>query len=234
MKAFALPMLITSAFFASVFSDVKPVQKTKILVDNSRLTYNVNEDKKLDGAYFVENTNRKVWLRGTYKENTRAGNWYAFNSDGSTFVRYNYDLNKLIALDTVALKKAEISITDKNPDAAKNGSVVLPICSIDQYSSLLGEAAKAQFPKEIVVYNSPIDINIIAKVKSKTDVSYIITYQHKNNWYSYQLKEKDMDFKIDWIPSTYDGKDVEAEFKVATKIVFTNNGTEKQRFVWNY
>ena len=234
MKTFLYPILISGAFIAYIFNPITSVQKTKILSDNSRLTYNVNEKNKLDGAYFVENTDRNIWIRGTYKEEQRSGNWYAFNSNKSVFMRYNYDLKKMLYLDTIAMKKVDITITDKNSDLAKNASAPLPICSIDQYSSLLGEAAKANYPKEVITYNQPIELTIIATVKSAKDVKYVASYTHKGTMYAYNINTKNLDFQIDWFPSSYEGKDVEAEFKVQTKIEFSNMGTGRQRFVWNY
>jgi hypothetical protein len=234
MKAIAFPIIITGALIAAIINPGEIVQKTKVLADNSRLTYNINEKNKLEGAYFVENTQKNIWLRGTYKEEKRSGNWYAFNNDKTVFLRYSYDLKKLLYLDTVAIKKAEIDITDKDPEAVKNASVPLPICSIDQLGSLLGEAAKSTYPKEIIMYNQPIDLTITATIKSATNVSYTAAYTYKGENFAYVINSKKLDLDINWIPSTYNGKDVEATFKFATKIMFFANGTDRQRFIWNY
>lgn len=230
MKAITLPLIITGALIGTLFTEI--TQKTKILSDNSRVTYNVNEKNKLEGAYFVENTNRDIWIRGAYKDNQRIGNWYTFNSDKTVALRYNYDLKKILFLDTIALKKAEITITD--PNANGNGSVVLPICSIDQYLSVLKAAAKSIFPKEQIVYNKEIPIEIIATVKSSDDVIYTISYKINDKMYAFDIKNKDIDFDIEWIPSSYNGKNLEAEFSVKSSLLFSDNGSDKQRFKWNY
>lgn len=230
MKAITLPLIITGALIGTLFTEI--TQKTKTLSDNSRVTYNVNEKNKLEGAYFVENTNRDIWIRGAYKDNQRIGNWYTFNSDKTVALRYNYDLKKILFLDTIALKKAEITITD--PNANGNGSVVLPICSIDQYLSVLKAAAKSIFPKEQIVYNKEIPIEIIATVKSSDDVIYTISYKINDKMYAFDIKNKDIDFDIEWIPSSYNGKNLEAEFSVKSSLLFSDNGSDKQRFKWNY
>ncbi len=234
MKAIALPIILTGALIASIINPSETVQKTKILSDNSRLTYNLNDKNKLEGAYFVENTQRNIWLRGTYKEEKRAGNWYAFNSDKTVFMRYNYDLKKLLYLDTVAIKKAEITILDKNDEVAKGASVLLPVCSIDQFVSLLGEAAKAGFPKENIIYSKPTPVTITATVKSAKDVKYAVVYDFRGTNFTFEINKKDLDFPIDWIPSTYNGKDVEAEFKVFATLVFDPDPSQTRRFKWNY
>ncbi len=234
MKAIAFPIMITGALIAAIINPGETVQKTKILSDNSRLTYNLNEKNKLDGAYFVENTQRNVWLRGAYKEEKRAGNWYAFNSDKTVFLRYNYDLKKLLFIDTVAIKKAEITILDKSDEVAKGASILLPVCSIDQYVSLLGEAAKAGYPKDNIIYNKPTLVTITATVKSAKDVKYAVVYNFRGSNYTYNINNRDLDFPIDWIPSTYNGKDVEAEFKVSTSLVFDADPSQTRRFKWNY
>ena len=97
----------------------------------------------------------------------------------------------------------------------------------------MGELAKSTFPKEQITYNKPFDATITAKVKSRTDVTYSIEYSFNGFKYAYPISTKKLDFDIDWIPSTYNGKDVEAEFKVATQLVFYPSDG-KQRFIWNY
>lgn len=230
MKAITLPLLITSALIATFVKEI--TQKTKILADDSRVTYNVNEKNKLEGAYFIENTSRNVWIRGSYKENQRVGNWYAFNNDKTVFLRYNYDLKKILFIDTVALKRAEITIIDKNADG--NESIVLPICSIDQYISIIKEAAKASFPKEQIIYNKVLPIEIIATVKSSKEVTYTISYKINGNNYAYDINNKNIDFDIDWIPASHNGKNLEAEFTIQSTLLFSSEKSEKQRFKWNY
>lgn len=234
MKAIAFPIFITGALIAAIINPGDTVQKTKILADNSRITYNVKEKNKLEGAYFIENTDKTIWMRGTYKDEKKSGNWYAFNNDKTVFMRYNYDLKKLLYLDTVAIKKAEISITDKNEEAAKNASVPLPICSIDQYVSIMGEAVKAGFPKDNIIYSKPTDVTIVATIKSAKDIKYSAVYNFRGTNLTFEINNKDLDLNIDWIPSTYNGKDVEAEFKVNTKIEFDPNPSQTRRFKWNY
>lgn len=230
MKTITLPLLITSALIATVITEI--TQKTKILSDNSRVTYNVNDKNKLEGPFFIENTSRNIWIRGSYKDNKRVGNWYAFNNDKTVFLRYNYDLKKIVFLDTAALKNAEITITDKNANG--NGTVALPICSIDQYLSILNEAAKASFPKEQIIYNKVLPIEIIATVKSNEDINYTISYKINGNLYAYDINNKNIDFDIDWIPSSHNGKNLEAEFTVKSSLLFSSESSEKQRFKWNY
>ncbi len=233
MKNLILPFVVTGSMLAAVFNNTPADKKTKTLPDNSKLTYNVDDKNNLSGAYLVENPQKSVTLRGVYTENKRTGNWYCFNNNQTMFMRYNYDAKKVLFIDTVALKKAEITITDKDPEALKNASVPLPIFSIDQMVSLLGESAKAGYPKDLVVYNQPIDINIVATIKSKNDVSYRATYMYNNKVYAFALKTAAIPVDIEWIPSMYNGKEIEAEFKIPTKITFDPE-SDKQRFIWNY
>lgn len=231
MKAITLPLIITGALVAAIFN---PVQKTKTLSDDSKLTYNINDNNKLEGAYFIENTDKNVWIRGSYKNDERSGNWYGFNNNKTVFIRYNYDLKKLLYIDTVAIKKIELTIVSKDPEAVKNAPAPLPICSIDQIVSLLGERAKAAYPKDMIVYNKPTDVDIVARVKSADDVKYYVNYSIRGNNYSAEINTKNLDFDIDWIPSTYNGKVVEAEFKIPTQLIFSADASRRQRFTWNY
>jgi antitoxin component YwqK of YwqJK toxin-antitoxin module len=60
-------------------------QKTTTLSDQTKVVYAMNDSKKLDGVYSVVKDDNKVFLRGIYKDNARAGNWYAFNNSGNVF-----------------------------------------------------------------------------------------------------------------------------------------------------
>lgn len=227
--------ILSVAFFGTIglsFKAIDTIQKEAKLIDNSKVTYHIDENNKMEGAYSVQNTKNDVVMRGSYKDDRRTGNWYCFNDNKSMFLRYNYDQKKLLYIDTVAIKKAEITIIDKDTEVVKGASITVPICSIDQYVSLLKTEIIDTFPQNQMKYNGATDIEIVAKVDANGLAKYNVNYFFEGSKKSLLLSGKSKAFKIDWVPAMYNDKGVAAEFKVATQITFAN-GDGHRRFNWN-
>lgn len=231
MKNLILSSLVLGASLVS-FTLINSVQKEVKLIDDSKLIYNVNEKNELHGAYSVLNTKETVTIRGSYTDNKRTGNWYCFNNDKSMFLRYNYDQKKILFIDTVAIKKAEIVIVDKNPEAVKNSSISVPVCPIDQYLSIMKKEITESFPPPHMEYTGPTQIEIVAKVDANGQAKYQANYIFDKIKRSISISGKNKAFTIDWIPAMYDGKGIASEFKVATEVSFSNADGHK-RFNWN-
>lgn len=231
MKNLTLSLVILGGML-SAFTAIDLVEKEVTLLDNSKLIYHVNEKNEMQGAYSVQNPKNDITLRGSYTANKRTGNWYCFNNDKSIFLRYNYDLKKILFIDTVAIQQAEIVIIDKNPEAVKNASISVPVCAIDQYISFLKQEIIDVFPTNQMQYTAPTDIQIVAKLDTKNQVKYEVNYVFDRSKKTFYISGKNKAFTIDWIPAMYNGEVVASEFKVATQISFTSENGHK-RFNWN-
>ncbi len=231
MKNLILSSLVLGASLFS-FTLIDGIQKEVKLIDDSKLIYHVNDKNELHGAYSVQNTKDNVTIRGSYTDNKRTGNWYCFNNDKSLFLRYNYDQKKILFIDTTAIKKAEIVIVDKNPEAVKNASISVPVCPLDQYVSFLKKEISDVFPQPHMQYATPTSLEIVAKVDANGQAKYQVNYIFDKIKRSISVSGKSKAFVIDWVPAMYEGKGVASEFKVATEISFSNNDGHK-RFNWN-
>ncbi|RZL55129.1 MAG: hypothetical protein EOO93_19490, partial [Pedobacter sp.] len=185
--------------------------KKAILNDGSKVDYTIDENKLLNGAYSVSSTDNKVWLRGSYKDNKRVGNWYCFNSDGAVALRYNYDLKKVIAIDDKMAAKIKFVLNDKDQNVVEKATVPVPICSIDQYLSLFNEQIYSIIGREQKNRPKEIPVDIVANIDSKGSVSYKLAYSLNGYNYSTKLIIKEKMYELDWSPSTYDGKIISAE-----------------------
>lgn len=231
MKNLILSSLVLGASLFS-FTLIDGIQKEVKLIDDSKLIYHVNEKNELHGAYSVQNTKDNITIRGSYTDNKRTGNWYCFNNDKSLFLRYNYDQKKILFIDTTAIKKAEIVIIDKNPEAVKNASISVPVCPLDQYVSFLKKEISDVFPQPHMQYATPTSLEIVAKVDANGQAKYQVNYIFDKIKRSISVSGKSKAFVIDWVPAMYEGKGVASEFKVATEISFSNNDGHR-RFNWN-
>jgi len=226
--------ILTSVSIIAIlgFSGMLLLEKKTTLSDFSTLTYNVGEDKKLDGPYTVESPEKKTWLRGSYKGDNRSGNWYCFNSSGRVFLRYNYDQKKLVQLDTTAMKNVQVNILVESVEAKENASIPVPICSMDQYMSLFGSQIARIFDKEVNLPSNEIEMAVVASLDTKDRVSYKLEYNLGKTTFSAPLKMQETKFDLAWVPASYNGKSIPSEFIV--KSIYKKGADEKYRFKWNY
>lgn len=230
MKTLFLSIMVFA--LVGISSKVLLEEKKATLVDFSTVTYYLNENKKLDSAYTIENREKKVWLRGSYKESERTGNWYCFNSDGKVFLRYNYNLNKLLFLDTNAMKNVDVNILDDNKDIQDKASIPLPICSMDQYVSLFGSQIGNILSKDNSIVTADVPIEVVANLDRKGRVDYHLAYLVGNLTINTPLKLQETKFDVLWLASTYEGKIIPSEFRVKT--IFKRGAASNMRFKWNY
>jgi len=209
-------------------------QKTTSLSDATKVVYAMNDAKKLDGVYSVMKDDDKVLLRGVYKDNARAGNWYAFNDNGKVFLRYNYDLNKLVYLDTLSINRLSVNVNTPDPTAKEKASIPVPIASIDQYISLLGTELKRMILRENKNADGTLDVELTTNIDKKGRANYEASYFADGLKVVKRLVIAEKGFDIDWIPSSYNGQNYASTFTVKARIDFTQKPGIKQRFIWVY
>lgn len=201
-----------------------------LLADESKVVYNMSDDKKLNGAFSISKEEKLV-LRGSYKNNKRVGNWYCFNPDGTVYLRYNYDQKKLVALDTARVARAVVEIPGAKGDAS-SASIPVPVCSIDQYVSLLG----AEFRRLVLAENGTAEgivaVELVANVAPNGKAAYVANYSADGVTMTKRLKPADKLFDIEWLPATHGGEKMAAVFKVNMSVDLSNSASGRQRFRW--
>jgi len=222
------------ALFAAVQFSNAQEQKTSILSDQTKVVYAMNDSKKFEGAYSVLKDEDKIFLRGVYKDNSRSGNWYAFNNNGDVFLRYNYDLKKLLFLDTVSINRIKVDIDANDPVVKEKASIPVPIASIDQYISLLGTELKRVVLKENKSADGTLDADLVTNIDQNGKATYEAHYVADGIPVTKRLIIAEKAFNIDWIPSSYNGKNYAAAFSVKARIDFAQKPGIKQRFIWVY
>jgi hypothetical protein len=209
-------------------------EKSVSLSDQTKVVYAINTSKKLDGAYSVMKDQDNVFLRGVYRNNERAGNWYAFNTDGKVFLRYNYDLKKLLFLDTTSVNRLRVDIDTKDPEIKQKASIPVPITSIDQYISLLGTELKRVVKTENKNADGTLEADLITKIDKNGRPTYQAQYLADGILVTKKLIISEKGFDIDWIPASYNGVNYPSTFSVKARINFTEKPGIKQRFIWVY
>jgi len=209
-------------------------QKNSVLSDQTKVVYAMNDLKKIEGAYSVLKDEDKVFLRGVYKDNLRVGNWYAFNDNGNVFLRYNYDLKKLLFLDTVSVNRIKVEITATDPVVKEKASIPVPIASVDQYISLLGTELKRVILKENKSADGILDADLVTNIDKNGKATYEARFVADGIPVTKRLIIAEKAFNIDWIPSSYNGTNYASVFSVKARIDFAQKPGIKQRFIWVY
>ncbi|WP_316797096.1 hypothetical protein [Pedobacter agri] len=219
---------------SSVLLSTANAQKTIILSDQTKVVYAMNDSKKIEGIYSVLKEEDKVFLRGAYKDNVRVGNWYGFNDDGKVFLRYNYDLKKLLFLDTTSINRLKVEIDSKDPEIKEKASIPVPIISIDQYISLLGTELKRVVKTENKNADGTLEADLITKIEKNGKPNYQAQYLADGILVTKKLMVSEKGFDIDWIPASYNGVTYPSTFSVKARINFSEKPGIKQRFIWVY
>jgi hypothetical protein len=208
-------------------------QKSVILSDQSKLVFNSPDSKRLDGPYIVS-SNDKVFLRGVYKNDMRTGNWYAFNENEKLFMRYNYDLKKILFVDTTSIGRLNINIASSDPVVKEKASIPVPISSIDQYVSLLGAELKRIILKENKNAQGALTADLITNIDKNGRPTYYATYPANGVLAKTRLFVAEKNFNLEWIPASYNGETYASSFSVKAKIDFGQEIPGRQRFQWVY
>ncbi|RZK25061.1 MAG: hypothetical protein EOO43_06485 [Flavobacterium sp.] len=229
-----MKILFTSSLIVGLAAALfTTIEKTGSLVDQSKVTYNITEDKKLSGPFIIEDVSKVTRLRGSYADNRRSGDWYCFDQTGKVVLRYNYTANKLLSLDQNSVAALEIKVLDKDADVATNARIPIPICSVEQYMKLLVEELKDQIPPKDRAEKSTISADITAMVDQNGSAKYTALYYLKGVEYKANLYTKDKLFNVEWLPAKYNDKTYKSEVKFSTTFELDPNGFQR-RFVWNY
>jgi hypothetical protein len=229
-----MKIILTSSLIVGLATVLfSTIEKSGILVDQSKVTYNITEDKKLSGAYIIQDAANVLRLRGSYTDNQRSGDWYCFDQTGKMVMRYNYTANKLVSLDQTSLSSLEIKVMDKDPDVATNARIPIPICSVEQYKKLLIEELKDQIPAKERAEKANVTADITAMVDQNGSAKYTALYYLKGIEYKANLYTKDKLFNLEWLPAKYNDKTYKSEVKFSATFDIDPNGFNR-RFVWNY
>jgi hypothetical protein len=209
------------------------VEKAGLLSDKSKVVYNLSDNNQLNGVFAIYQED-KLFLRGKYKENIRSGDWYCFNPDGSVFLRYNYDLKKLIALDSISISKATVVIKSADKKTRESARIPIPVCSIEQYVSLLGTDFKRNLLRENKEAAGSLSVDLVATIDKVGKAYYVGKYVVDGINTQKKINVNEKLFNIEWIPASYEGKPLTSTFTVNMKFDMSDDPTKRQRFIWNY
>ncbi|KQC01164.1 hypothetical protein [Pedobacter sp. Hv1] len=227
-----MKILLTTSLVLSL-SFVSFIEKTAMLIDQSKVTYQIGENKKLNGLYTIEDQQKNIRIRGNYKENKRIGDWYCFDAKGQTVLRYNYTTQKILTLDQESIATVDIKVLSNDTEVNDNATVAIPICSIDQYKKILIAELKDQMPPKDKSEAAKVTASITALVDKDGKAKYIATYILDQVTHQSTLFLKDKVFNIEWLPAKYKGQSYSAEVKFETAFkIDPSAGT--RRFIWNY
>lgn len=226
-------LLVTSLLIGAGVVIINSVEKTGTLVDNSKVTYNITEDKKLDGPIQVTDNDKVVRLTGMYTANKRSGNWYCFDKNGKLALRYNYTAGKLVALEQEAFSSVDIKVMDRDPEVVKNARIPVPICDLEQYKKIMLAELEDQIPPKERAAKARVNAEITAMIDASGEAKYVALYSINNVEHKATLFLKDKVFTINWLPAELNGKTYRSELKFSGVFDIDPSNLNK-RFIWNY
>jgi hypothetical protein len=219
---------------ASTYSQEKAIkQKSTLLFDGSKLTYNVLASNKQikQGELFIEQGNDNVLLKGSYNDDQRSGKWSFFNKNYKLYLSYNYDLKKVTYFDINTVIDVNVQVFTPDSTEAKEASMPLPLYSIDGYRALMLNLAQASIFTQRDALIKDLPIKISAHIDKDGNAKYVAIYNLSGKEIKTELKLPETTFKLEWLPSKYQGKKFDSEFVISD--VLHPNDSGYRRFYWN-
>ncbi|MFT3903232.1 MAG: hypothetical protein QM727_08660 [Niabella sp.] len=230
---------ITTVFFLSLFSITAKAQTLKehkqVLLTGDVIYYTTQYDV-VSGIFRVNNRiDNNDLVQGNYVEGERKGIWYFFNYDKTLFLRYNYDVNKIMFIDNKALANIEVKILTDDKDAQTNASVPVPLWSFDNFYMLSTENAKKAIDNDHRKRLKNRDLKIKVLIDIAGQAKYYVMYNLNNTSYQKEFTINDKMLDIRWLPSTFKDARHPSEVVFLTRINETVNESESghRRINWS-
>jgi hypothetical protein len=209
-----------------------PKERKKVLFEDTELIYTVTEKNEKNGPVFIKDSKKdKTFLKGLNAQDKPSGKWYFYNEDGSLESHYNFDMNKLLYIDTAYLKKIDVKILDKDPEIVQNASIptllypshlLLKLISNDVQISDADFGGKNQLPIKLTVI-----------IQATGDTEYYVEYAVGNLFTKKKVVLTTKFLDNIWIPSHYKNKNTKSSFTINTSIN-SDYKAGHRKFNWTY
>lgn len=228
-------ILFVSIFFGSslVYAQILKEHK-QYLLDGNVINY-TTQYETLSGVFLVtKGVEKKEIIRGNYLNGKKKGNWYYFNYDGTLFLRYNFDSNKVYSLDAKSLTTFSVKI-NASDDLKTLASVPIPLWSFDSFYVLATEYATKAVESKHLSRLSNKDVAIIADVSDDGRAKYYVSYKLDNKEIKKEFIIIDRVLEIDWLPAIYKDQKFSSMITFKTKLNTnqSNNDGGHKRMNWN-
>lgn len=210
-----------------------PKEKKKVIDENTEFIYTVTDKNEKNGAvYIIDTKQNKTYLKGTNTNNQPAGKWYFYNEDGTLESHYNFDLKKLLYIDSAYLKKIEVGIIDKNQEVVQNASI--PILLYPSHLLLKQISHDVQIPSEDFNGQSSLAVKLKASIQVNGDVEYFVEYMTGKKLVERKVVLTTKELAHIWIPAQYKGKSIKSSFAINTSLSNDESKVGHRKFTWNY
>lgn len=206
-------ILLTSGIVAAQ----TPKEKRKVLFENTELIYNVTEKNEKNGLVLIKNLKEdKTYLKGFNTNDKPSGKWYFYNENGTLESHYNFDLNKLLYIDSTYLKKIDVAILDKDPEIVQNASIPTLLYPSHLFLKLI--ANDVQIPEGAFEGRNQIPIKLTVIIETDGESEYFIEYAQGNLYTKRKIVITTKFLDNIWIPSHYKTKNIKSSFTINTMI----------------
>jgi hypothetical protein len=209
-----------------------PKERKKVLFEDTELTYTVTDKNEKNGPVFIKDSKKdKTYLKGLNAQDKPSGKWYFYNEDGTLESHYNFDMNKLLYIDSAYLKKIEVKILDKDPEIVQNASIPTLLYPSHLLLKLISndvQISDADFGGKNLL---PIKLTVI--ISDNGDTEYYVEYAVGNLFTKKKVVLTTKFLDNIWIPSHYKNKNIKSSFTINTSIN-SDYKAGHRKFNWTY
>lgn len=209
-----------------------PKEKRKVLYENTELIYTVTEKNEKNGIILIKNLKEdKTYLKGFNTNDKPSGKWYFYNENGTLESHYNFDLNKLLYIDSAYLKKIDVAILDKDPEIVQNASIPTLLYPSHLFLKLI--ANDVQIPEEDFEGRNQIPVKLTVIIETNGKAEYFIEYSVGNLFTKKKVVLTTKSLDNIWIPAHYKTKNIKSSFEINTSIN-SDSKAGHRKFTWDY
>jgi hypothetical protein len=209
-----------------------PKERKKVLFEDTELIYTVTDKNEKNGPVFIKDSKKgKTYLKGLNAQDKPSGKWYFYNEDGTLESHYNFDLKKLLYIDSAYLKKIEVAILDKDPEIVQNASIPTLLYPSHLFLKLI--ANDVQIPNADFAGKNQLPIKLTVIIQANGDTEYYIEYAVGNLFTKKKVVLTTKFLDTIWIPSHYKNINIKSSFTINTSIN-SDYKAGHRKFTWTY
>jgi len=209
-----------------------PKERKKVLFEDTELIYTVTDKNERNGPVFIKDSKKgKTYLKGLNAQDKPSGKWYFYNEDGTLESHYNFDLKKLLYIDSAYLKKIEVAILDKDPEIVQNASIPTLLYPSHLFLKLI--ANDVQIPNTDFAGKNQLPIKLTVIIQANGDTEYYIEYAVGNLFTKKKVVLTTKFLDTIWIPSHYKNINIKSSFTINTSIN-SDYKAGHRKFTWTY
>ncbi|WP_316829484.1 hypothetical protein [Pedobacter aquatilis] len=224
-----VPLFSLAVTSLNVNAQESKLKNEKISFLGTELKYKTNNESLKNGAVVLTDAkSANIIVKGFYKDNLPAGNWYFYGATGLE-TSYNYDQKKTLFIDTALISKNVVSIKSSNQEIVEKASIPVLLYPKDLFVKTVVE----ELTKIRTADSAEFHLEIITDISNAENIKYAVKYFENGKAKTQALKLGDLPLPVNWVPAMFNKEFIPAEVKMkvlVSGLKFADDNSKRLRW----